>query len=128
MVECLQKETAAFGVQNILFELGFYKTKIYSQPNLVFEPLSVPEYTDIFNNLQAGVAAVDGNQPGDPVKAAERMVDVVRKEGMAAGKDIPFRLPLGRDAMEQVRNKCVNTLKIIEEWKDFIVSTDSDPK
>jgi hypothetical protein len=28
--------------------------------------------------------------------------------------------------MEQVKNKCVAMLKIIEEWESFIVSTDID--
>ena len=126
MVECLQKETVSFGIQNILFEPGFYRTKVYSQPNLVFEALQVPEYTDIQKALEAGVAAVDGTQPGDPAKAAERMIDMVRQEGMAAGKEIPLRLPLGRDGMEQVRNKCIETLKIIEDWEELIVSTDFD--
>ena len=92
----------------------------------MWEELKIPEYTDIHKALQAGVGAVDGTQPGDPAKAAERMVDVVRKEGMAAGKETPLRMPLGRDGMEQVRNKCVSMLKIIDEWEDVIVSTDLD--
>ena len=126
VVECLQKETVFFGIQNILFEPGYYRTKIYSQPNLVFEALQVSELAEIHKALQAGIAAVDGTQPGDPSKAAERMVDVVRREGMAAGKEIPLRLPLGRDGMEQMRNKCIETLKIIEDWEELIVSTDLD--
>ena len=124
VVECIQKETAFFGIQHILIEPGLYRTKVYSQPNLVYEDLRVSDYAAMHSALQAGVAAADGNQPGDPAKAAERIVDVVRKEGMAAGKEMPFRLPLGRDSMEKVRNKCVKTLKIIEEWEDLITSTD----
>ena len=122
----MQKETVFFGIQHLLVEPGFYKTKVYSQPNLVFEDLKTSDYAEIESALRAGVAAVDGNQPGDPAKASERIVDVVRKEGMAAGKETPFRLPLGRDGMEQVRNKCLNTLKIMEEWESLIVSTDFD--
>ena len=115
-----------FGIQSVLFEPGYYRTKVHTEGNLKFEPLSISEYSQLHNALQAGVAAVDGNQPGDPEKAAERMVDVVRREGMAAGKEIPLRMPLGRDAMDQVRNKCLNTLKILEEWEPLIVSTDFD--
>ncbi len=109
-----------FGIQSILFEPGFYRTKVYTEGNIKFEPLSIPEYSEIHNAMRAGVTAVNGTQIGDPSKAAERMVDVVRKEGMAAGKETPLRLPLGADGMEQVRNKCLNTLKIIEEWESLL--------
>jgi hypothetical protein len=87
-----------FGVQNVLFEPGFYRTKVYTEGNLKYAPLRVQEYSEIHNALAAGVASVDGIQRGDPVKAAERMVDVVRREGMAEGKEIPLRLPLGATA------------------------------
>lgn len=66
----------------------------------------------------------DGNQPGDPKKAVERIVDVVRSEGMAAGRPIPDRLPLGSDCLDTIRAKCHETLKLCDDWEDIIKSTD----
>ena len=126
VVECLQKETSHFGIRSIIFEPGYYRTKIMHSDNVKFEPLGIPEYTEIHQAMEAGVRGVSGNQPGDPEKAAERIVDVVRKEGMAAGKETPPRLPLGPDGLQQVRDKCLQTLKIIEEWEPLIVSTNLD--
>ncbi|MCJ1333210.1 hypothetical protein MMC10_009904 [Thelotrema lepadinum] len=100
IVECLQKEIVFFGIKSILFEPGLSRTKDCSQPNIVYETLESPEYTETHNGLQAGDAAVDWNQQGDPAKAAERMVDVVRKELFAADK----------------------------EWEDHIISADLDPE
>ncbi len=77
--------------------------------------------------MVAGVGAVDGNQRGDSVKCVERMIDVVKSEGMAAGRLIPKRLPLGPDSMEIMRTKCLETLEMCDKWKDFICSTDLEP-
>lgn len=78
--------------------------------------------------MLAGVGAVDGNQRGDSVKCVERMIDVVKSEGMAAGRPMPKRLPLGPDSMEIIRAKCMETLKICDDWEDIICSTDLEPE
>ena len=58
----------------------------------------------------------------------ERMIDVVRGEGMAKekGGEVPIRLPMGRDALMAMREKCLATLKICDEWEGWISSTDVD--
>ncbi|KAM3082725.1 hypothetical protein ACMFMF_002378 [Clarireedia jacksonii] len=83
--------------------------------------------TAFYNPPAVGIVeAFDGHQPGGSKKAAERIVDIVRKEGLAKGKEAPPRLPLGRDGLAQLKNKCEATLKILEEWEELIVSTDLD--
>jgi hypothetical protein len=67
---------------------------------------------------------MDSNQPGDPKKAVEVMLDVVKGEGVAASKALPERLPLGADALGKIRKKCVDTLAICNEWEDVICNTD----
>ena len=123
VVECLQKETGFFGIRSIIFEPGYHRTKIMHADNVKILPLTVPEYAEIHDAMEAGVLGLSGNQPGDPQKAVERIVDVIRQEGMAAGKEMPPRLPLGPDGMQQVRDKCLATLKILEEWEPLIRST-----
>jgi hypothetical protein len=127
-VECLQKETSQFGIRTIILEPGYYRTKVYSETNVKWEPLSIPEYEPMQTALIGMLKAVDGNQPGDPKKAAERIVDIVRQEGLAAGKETPPRLPLGPDGLQQLKNKCLSTLKILEEWEELITSTNLDGK
>ena len=84
----------------------------------------VNDYDQIAKAMLDGAAAVHGNQPGEPKKAVERIIDVIRAEGMAAGKEMPKRLPLGTDALAGIRNKCTETLKLCEEWENVITSTD----
>ena len=78
----------------------------------------------LYDEIQGALTAYHGNQRGDPKKAAERMVDVLRSEGMAAGRTMPPRMPLGPDALAGVRAKCEATLKICDEWEGLISSTD----
>ena len=66
----------------------------------------------------------NGNQPGDPKRGVEVMIDVIKGEGVAKEKDMPPRLPLGTDALEVIRSKCLATLKICDEWEAMIKSTD----
>jgi hypothetical protein len=64
------------------------------------------------------VAKMHGHHPGDPERAALRIIDVVKGEGMAAGKPFPKRLPLGEDAVRAMRAKCEETLKLCKEWEE----------
>jgi hypothetical protein len=76
--------------------------------------------------VEALLKAIDGKQKGDPRKGAKRMVDVVKSEGMAAGKPMPKRLPLGKDSLKTIREKCMETLMLCDEWAEVIASTDRD--
>lgn len=127
-VECLQKEVSHFGIQSIIFEPGYYRTKVFSAQNYKVSPPTHADYNDVFAAMVAGVGALDGNQRGDSVKCVERMIDVVKSEGMATGRPMPKRLPLGPDSMESSRAKCLETLQLCDEWKDVICSTDFEPE
>jgi hypothetical protein len=70
--------------------------------------------------------AYNNQQPGDIVKGAKVMVDVLTQSGVAEGREVPTRLVLGRDAFELINGKCTETIKRLEEWKDITVSTDLD--
>ncbi|TEY35142.1 hypothetical protein BOTCAL_0605g00050 [Botryotinia calthae] len=116
IVECLQKETSQFDIRTMILEPGYYRTKVYSEANVKWNHF----------RSESMLRVVDGNQPGDPKKAAERIVDIVRREGLAAGKETPPRLPLGPDGLQQLKNKCLSTLKILEDWEELITSTNFD--
>lgn len=126
MVECLQKETAHFGIQSVIFEPGYYQTKIMAPTNVKTAPLRIAEYQELDKAIAGSITATNGKQPGDPRKLVERIIDVVKSEGMAAGKPIPQRLPVGRDSMAAIKEKCEATLKLCEEWESLITSTDMD--
>ena len=128
MVESLNKELSDFGIKCIIFELGFYRTQIFSDRNFHFNTPSIPAYTQLNETVKGFIQATHNHQPGDASKAVERMLDVVKGEGMAAKKkgELPLRMPLGTDGIKAVREKCLATLNICDEWEDLITSTDVD--
>ena len=105
-------------------EPGFFRTKVLRPDQMKVETTPVGAYTEMNKVMRAGVAAIDGNQPGDPQKGVERLIDVVRSKGLAMGKEMPKRLPLGPDGLAVVREKCLETLRICEEWGNLISNTD----
>ncbi|KAH8816534.1 putative hydroxybutyrate dehydrogenase [Xylogone sp. PMI_703] len=124
IVECLQKELPMFGIRTIIFEPGFFRTKALSQQNIRHEQGHIPAYAEFNKAVLQYETAVYGNEPGDPVKAVARMIEVVTGTGMASGKELPPRLPLGSDGLKVLRDKCRATLQLLDEWEDLIVSTD----
>ncbi|KUJ11125.1 uncharacterized protein LY89DRAFT_722981 [Mollisia scopiformis] len=75
--------------------------------------------------LEAGLwSKMNGNQPGDPQKAVNMMIDVVKGEGVTEGKEMPDRLPLGRDVLGKIRERYQRHLEVCEEWEGVICSTD----
>ena len=67
-------------------------------------------------------------QQGDPRKATDRIVDMVRSEGKAAGKTMPPRFPVGADAVEKIRANCLKKMAICDEWEAFSSDTNLDPE
>ncbi|KAF5015526.1 hypothetical protein F66182_13115, partial [Fusarium sp. NRRL 66182] len=127
VTENLQIEFAALFencVRFIVFEPGYFRTQVFAPTNVVLQPANIPEYEPFNKALTEELSQVYGNEPGDSVKGVARMIDVLTGTGMAAGKELPPRLPLGTDSLEAIRAKCEATLKICDEWEDLIKSTD----
>jgi hypothetical protein len=113
-------------IRSIIFELGFFRTRIMHPDNVKFRTDHIADYDDIRNTVVESVKGMNGNQAGNPKKAAEIMIDVVKGEGVAEGKPWPVRLPLGSDVLQTMRKRCVNNLAICNEWEAVIRSTDMD--
>ncbi|KAF4626142.1 hypothetical protein G7Y89_g12021 [Cudoniella acicularis] len=125
--ECLRQETTSFGIQSVLFQLGFFRTKIMDPANIKAQgdPASaIADYTELNTIIGGFVGQMNGNQPGDPEKAVKIMIDVVKGEGVAEGKEIPERLPLGPDVLGKIRDKYTKYLEFCTEWENVIASTD----
>ncbi|KAI1080025.1 NAD(P)-binding protein [Whalleya microplaca] len=123
LVECLSRETESFGIRTLLIEPGRFRTMILSPENLQIVQSSIPDYVQASKTFATGLAQEDRTQPGDTHRAVKIIVDLVRGEGCAEGKDLPFRLPLGTDCYDTIKEKCEETLHLLEEWKGIINST-----
>ena len=112
-----------FGIRAIVFEPGYYRTKAFGN-SLHQTRESIPDYSEFNKAVRDFETTSYGKEPGDPKKAVDRMMNVVKGDGLAKGKDLPVRMPLGRDGLKIVQDNCLATLKLCEEWNDVITSTD----
>lgn len=95
--ECLAAELAPFGVRVLLVEPGAFRTRLFGP---AFRALPELEpYAETVGRIRSWVSASDGQQPGDPIKAARAIIDAVE-----AGAP-QLRLPLGKDAVDGIRAK-----------------------
>lgn len=124
IVESLSQETALFGVDTLLVEPGRFRTNLLSSGNMQTATSTIPEYEGLLKGLMGHLMEQDMNQPGDPKKLVAIVADAVRKEGVFAGKDVPFRLPLGGDCFDEMKGKCEQMLRVLGEWEEVIKSTD----
>ncbi|KAI2466859.1 NAD(P)-binding protein [Annulohypoxylon bovei var. microspora] len=126
LVESLSHETEGFGIKTLLIEPGRFRTMLLSPENLHTIPSKIPDYKEASKAHVDGLAEEDRTQPGDAQKAVKIIADLVRKEGCADGKEVPFRFPLGADCYSTIKEKCEETLQLLQDWNHVINSTDHD--
>jgi hypothetical protein len=85
---------------------------------------AIADYQDLASSKSEGLSAESERQPGDPKRLVEVVLDLVRREGVATGKEVPLRMPLGSDCYEDIKEKCEQTLRLLDDWKEVITSTD----
>ena len=123
-VESLHGETAPLGIRTLLIEPGRFRTKLLSGSNRKTRASTISDYATLSQGATEGLANEDQRQPGDPAKLVEIILDMARVEGDFQGKKIPLRMPLGVDCYDEIKAKCEETLKLLEDWGPLIRSTD----
>ena len=127
LTDCLREELSPHNIKTLIVEPGTFRTSALTPKTLQIKPAKIPAYNELHESLMS-IFDLHGSEPGDPAKMAERVVDLVKAEGTASGKPLPTRIMFGRDALEEVKEECIATLKIIEDWEQVITSTDFDPE
>jgi NAD(P)-dependent dehydrogenase (short-subunit alcohol dehydrogenase family) len=125
-VETLGLETKPLGIRTLLVEPGFFRTELLNANNTVYVDTKIDDYKPLTESLFATFKGYNQKQPGDPAKGVQRIIDTVKGENDAAGKEFPASLALGSDAVEQLRNKCKETLKLLDEWEAVSSNTNYD--
>ncbi|TLS23012.1 uncharacterized protein PpBr36_05631 [Pyricularia pennisetigena] len=131
LTEAIREEVAEFGVAACVIEPGYFRTEILNTTGGKNRRVQASEpKSDVYGENTAvgkyktALELYNNKQPGDVVKGAKVTVDVLTGTGVAEGKEIPPRLVLGSDAVDVIRKKCQDTLKLLEEWEDTAKSTD----
>ncbi|MDG2528943.1 oxidoreductase [Caulobacter endophyticus] len=114
--ESLALEMALVGVKVSIVEPGGFRTDFAGASTTLSAGRA--EYDAVVGATARRQAAYDGNQPGDPVRAAQAILAV------AAMDEPPLRIALGSDAVGIIRDTDTRRLAELERWRDLSVSTD----
>ncbi|MCP2358333.1 NAD(P)-dependent dehydrogenase (short-subunit alcohol dehydrogenase family) [Nonomuraea thailandensis] len=112
--EALSSELAPMGVRVLLVEPGMFRTRITN--NMVLAPEN-PAYQASSGGLRRMVEAIAGHEPGDPVKGAAAVIQVLDAENP------PLRLVLGGDAVDALRAHHEALLADMVTWETLSRST-----
>jgi NAD(P)-dependent dehydrogenase (short-subunit alcohol dehydrogenase family) len=115
--EALAKEVEPFGIKVTLIEPGAFRTD-FNGRSLAVAERSIDDYATLTNTALQWFKAMDGQQPGDPAKAAQAIIQAVESPHP------PMRLALGTDAMSLIQEKLEWVKTDLDTWQPVTVSTD----
>ncbi|KAI0035372.1 NAD-P-binding protein [Vararia minispora EC-137] len=114
--ETLAAELKQFGIRVLVVAPGTFQTAFSSPP---IAPNTITDYAKSYEDLRLNIQALEANKGGDPEKAMDVLIDVVRGEGRAREKDgFPLWLVLGEEAVENVRARANKMLDTMDMWGD----------
>lgn len=118
LFESLGKEVASFGIHVTCVEPGGFRTD-WAGRSMVRSERRLADYDAVMDPIRAHRRARDGNQVGDPAKAALAMLAILEVE------DPPAHLVLGTDALALVEAKLAHLHAGIDRWRALSRSTDA---
>lgn len=123
LAESLRLEVADFGIEVCVVEPGYFRTGFLNSRARVRTERRIGDYGgSAVGKTRAMLDAYDEKQPGDLVKGARVIVDVLERGDGEGG--VPVRLVLGSDCRAVIEGKCKSTLEYLENNKEEIDGTD----
>jgi NAD(P)-dependent dehydrogenase (short-subunit alcohol dehydrogenase family) len=122
----LREEVKSFGIKVTIIEPGYFRTNFLSSGggHKVTAKKVIEELGPVTEPAKQMLTQYHHQQPGDPVKGAQLIVDALRGTGPCAGKTLPRRLLLGSDAVAFVEGVLQKEKEELEEWREISVTTD----
>ncbi|MCO5996611.1 oxidoreductase [Actinoallomurus rhizosphaericola] len=117
--EALAAEVRPIGAKVTIIEPGNFRTK-WAGDSMVMAAARIGDYAPSIDPVRALFSGLNGNQPGDPAKAAQTIIRMLDEP------EPPLRLVLGGDALELIRQKLARQTAELDKWESVTFSTDFD--
>ncbi len=117
VAESVRSESSAFGVQVSVVQPGPIRTPFIKASIEAAESV-IPDYESTSGRFRNLLSRMDGRQPGDPARVADAILALSR------AANPPFRLVLGRYALEKSRRTLVARAGEIDAWEATSLSVD----
>lgn len=116
LTEVLAQDVAAFGIRVTVVEPGAFRTNFLSPDSLAMPRQPIAAYADV-RASHARYLQLDGQQGGDPAKAAAALVQ------LAQAPNPPLHLLLGEDALNRAQTKLDALQQELTAWRSLSAST-----
>ncbi len=116
--EALAAEAKEFGVNATVVYPGYFRTDFLTGSSLRTPENEIDAYATARKIQKTHEQDINGNQPGDPEKAAVALIE------LAAMENPPVHLVLGSDAFQMATNKLSTLQNEISDFKTLSISTD----
>ncbi|HWK06759.1 MAG TPA: SDR family NAD(P)-dependent oxidoreductase [Puia sp.] len=115
--EVLAADVKELGIKVTVVGPSGFRTGFLAKNSLVQAESKIEDYKAV-KNTQSRYSAMDGNQAGDPDKAAELFI------ALGENPDPPLHLWLGTDALNRAAQKIGALNEELEKWKALSVAAD----
>jgi NAD(P)-dependent dehydrogenase (short-subunit alcohol dehydrogenase family) len=115
--DALAAEGKPLGIKVTCVEPGPFRTD-WAGRSLKQTASQIPDYAETATARMNATAGYSGKQPGDPVRAAQAMIDITEIA------DPPRHFVLGKVALDGVSAKLKERMAEIDTWRDRGLATD----
>lgn len=115
--DALRKEVGPLGIRVTVVEPGGFRTD-FAGRSLHQSARTIDDYAATAGARRKENITTDGRQPGDPDRAAQAIIQAV--EAVAP----PFRLVLGRSAVQRVREELDHQRQELDAWEAVATAAD----
>ncbi len=119
--ESLSHEVKPFGIHTTLVMPGYFRTNFLNDSSLLTPKHEMDEYKNVRENQTVHQQQIADNQPGDPGKAADVLIEVANMQTP------PLHLFLGSDAYAVAEQKIALVQQEMQQHKALVESTDFEP-
>jgi NAD(P)-dependent dehydrogenase (short-subunit alcohol dehydrogenase family) len=116
--EAMTHELAPLGIRSVAIEPGPFRTNFLDGSSLSVAETRLDDYTATAGAARSWATDTNYGQEGDPVKAAKIIVD------LASYDELPERIQLGANAVDDVAAKLARTASDQEQWRSISLSAD----
>jgi NAD(P)-dependent dehydrogenase (short-subunit alcohol dehydrogenase family) len=117
MSDALRKEVKPLGIGVMVVEPSGFRTD-FAGRSLRQSARMIDAYSPTAGKRRKENITTDGQQAGDPIRAAEAIIRAVQSDKP------PFRLALGRAAVERIRQEMETQRRDLDTWADVAIGAD----
>nr|AGU11764.1 short chain dehydrogenase [uncultured organism] len=117
LTESYAAEVKPFGVNATVVYPGYFRTEFLSAGSMGTPQTPLDAYQAVRDSQAQHEEQINGNQPGDPQKAAELLIQVSESENP------PVHLLLGEDAYQMAERKIATMQHDMQQWQEAATAT-----